>query len=380
MKLRKIFEFTFLVLVLVVVSGLIYLWKDEKTDFLNPKGTSSSLLTSSLDNGVFRVIGFLPTYMLGKTIEYTDEVSELVFLGVEIDERGNLVWDTQSNKVNSEIYLRQKEFIWHNGGKNILGIKLFEDEKIDELIGSDDAENNLIRQIKELGMTNKFDGINLDIEYQSNSRGVLDERFLAFLKKMKESGVGEISLDVLVNTINKGTQEEIGNLLDGVDELIIMAYDFHRPGMNFSGVVAPIMAESGDRSIMETVEEILKMDVDRNKIVMAFPLYGYEWKTYKSEFGSQVIGNWSQMVSYRRAKEIVETAGVDDLVVNWDEQSMTPWLSFKENGEIHEIYYEDDKSLKIKLALVRQNGFGGVGFWALGYEGVDETFWNLIDK
>jgi spore germination protein YaaH len=53
---------------------------------------------------------------------------------------------------------------------------------------------------------------------------------------------------------------------------------------------------------------------------------------------------------------------------------MTPWLVFEENNTIHQIYYENEKSLEIKIKLAEDNQFKGIGFWALGYEGEDILF------
>jgi len=109
--------------------------------------------------------------------------------------------------------------------------------------------------------------------------------------------------------------------------------------------------------------------------VMAYPLYGYEWKTYDKGFEAQIKRGWYQMASWNRTKELIKEK---QLTSNWDELSMTPWLEFEEDGEIHQIYFENEKSLKIKLDLVKQNQFGGVGFWALGYEGEDNNVWKLV--
>lgn len=357
-----------------------YLYWDKKIDILNPKGTNpSAQWASPLDRGAsIKVFGFLPTWMIGKTMEYTNEINYLIFLGVEVDEKGNLIWDGQSKKINNESYLKQKDLIWENGGKNILGIKLFTDEKIDSLMASAESQNNLINQLKTLRQTEKFDGINVDFEYQGNPTAVLSEEMVGFMAKLKESDLGEISLDVFVNTINKGSAEQINELIDSVDNLIIMAYDFHRPGVGYAGAVAPIESKPGDRNIMEVVEKFLTLNIDKEKIVMAYPLYGYEWKTYTKDFEAQIIKGWYQMASWARVKNLIETADANALAVKWDELSMTPWLVFEEEGETHQIYFENEKSLKAKLDIVRQNQLGGVGFWALGYEGEDKSIWELV--
>ncbi len=362
---------------LIILAGYLY-WRG-KIEILNPLG-NKKVLRQAQDE--LQVVGFLPTYMIGKTREYTNEIDELIFLGVEVDENGDLIWDYQGKKINNEIYLKQKELIWKNGGKNILGIKMFDDEKLDKFINSAKAQDNLIKQLKALRQAqgvNRFDGVNVDFEYQGNPMSVLSDDFISFLKKLKGNNLGEISLDVFANTVIKGSEVQLESLMSSIDNLIVMAYDFHRPGVDYVGPVAPIDSEVGKRNIMEIVDKILDLSLDKKKIIMAYPLYGYEWKTYSGEFGAAVKRGWYQMISWRNAKELMsDTAFVETSAVKWDELSMTPWITFEENGEIHQIYYENEKSLKIKLDLVRQNQLGGVGFWALGYEGENGNFWNNL--
>jgi spore germination protein len=128
------------------------------------------------------------------------------------------------------------------------------------------------------------------------------------------------------------------------------------------------------------VKNITNNGLDKNKIILAYPLYGYEWRTYTQDFGSQIKRGWYQMISWKRAKEMVDgqTQGsAPTLAVKWDDLSMTPWLVFEEEGKIHQIYYENEKSLGIKIKLAEDNQFKGVGFWALGYEGEDNIL--LVD-
>ena len=377
MRLRRGFYIVFGFLILVVVGGVGYLFWSGKTDLMNPLSNKKVIIDHKKN---MKVVGFLPTWMIGKTIEYTDEISHLVFLGIEIDEKGNLIWDTQSKKINNEDYLKQKELIWKNGGKNILGIKLFKDELINQLMASNEAQINLIKQLKALRQAqgvNRFDGINVDFEYMGSPTAILSEEITAFMARFKEEDLGEISLDVFVNTVIKGEKESVLKLVEEMDYLIIMAYDFHRPGVDFAGPVAPIRAPVGERSILELVEKIETLGLDKNKIVLAYPLYGYEWKTYSSEFGAAVKSGWSALASYKRMKEVL----LDETkIVNWDEESMTPWITFEENGEIHQIYFENLESISRKVELAKNNQMGGVGFWALGYDGENNEVWQKLDQ
>ncbi len=355
-----------------IIFGLGSWWVLKNKDNILSPTSDKKNLRQNQDNLV--TFGFLPTWMVGKTRTYGKEVSHLIFLGVEVDENGNLVWNTQSKKINNQDYLDQKNLIKMSGGKNILGVKLFEDEKLKRLLVDDKAKNNLIGQIIDVIDEGDFDGVNVDFEFQNDQTAALGEDFVSFLEKLKQSNVGEISIDVFANTVIKGETEKLVDLLGKIDYLIVMAYDFNRPGVNYAGSVAPISSVAGERNINEVIEKVIKGELNKKKIIMAYPLYGYEWKTETSEFESKVIRGWYQMASWSRVKSLIKDK---DLVVNWDELSMSPWVTFEESGEIHQIYFENEKSLKAKIDLVRQNQFVGYGFWALGYEGEDSVIWSF---
>lgn len=368
---------------IIGVIGLIMVIRRKEVNLMNPlgEGRKKKEMNKPL------VIGFLPTWMIGKTRVYGSEIDELIFLGIEVTEEGKLVWDAQGKKINGEEYLKIKREIKRTGGKNILGIKLFEDEKLDKLLGDKESWERLIEELRVMVRVGGFGGINVDFEYQGSPIRILGDEFGGFLDKLNEANLGEISVDVFANTIIKGSIEQILGLVGAVDKIIVMAYDFHRPGVDYAGPVAPIRSAVGERNILEITERIVGLGLEKKKIILAYPLYGYEWKTESEEFGAQVKRGWYQMASWKRVKEMLKqtafakaSATADRPAVKWDEESMSPWMSFKEDGEIHQIYYEDERSLRAKLELVRQTGLGGVGFWALGYEGEDEEVWREVRK
>ncbi len=360
-------------ILLLLVLGIFFYFKFNKEIFLNP------LSVKKTDNKIksdLVTFGFLPTWMVGKTRVYGGEVSHLIFLGIESDEKGNLIWDVQSRKINGESFLTQKQKTKESSGKVILGIKLFDDKKLKILLSDEIARRNLISQIKTLQQAQGFDGVNLDFEFQNDPLEILGDDFGVFLNELNLEGVGEISVDVFANTIIKGNEEKLEKMISKIDYLVVMAYDFSRPGVNYVGAVAPIGSEVGKRNISEVVENYLSFELDKSKLIMAYPLYGYEWKTETADFGAKIKRGWYQMASWKRMKELLMTADAKALAVKWDELSMSPWLSFEEDGEIHQIYFENERSLKAKIDLVRQNQFKGFGYWALGYEGEETVMWN----
>ena len=90
--------------------------------------------------------------------------------------------------------------------------------------------------------------------------------------------------------------------------------------------------------------------------------------------------------------------------VNWDELAQSPWAAWQEKAQRsrvvtqkvgkkykkvtqyftveqwHQAYFENEKSLGIKMELAKQAQLGGVGFCALGYEGKTDLIKNLKSK
>lgn len=383
--------------VVILMGGGWLVWKREER-WINPMGSGKVRRSKA----GMEVVGFLPTWMVGKTRVYCEEIGQMIFLGIEVNEEGELVWDQQAKKIGSEGYLKMKRKFADCGGRNIVGIKLFEDKKLKKLLANSEGRRKLIEQVKAVAETGKFDGVNVDFEFQGDPLGVLEDEFYQLILEMKAAGLGSLSVDVFANTVIKGGLTETERLLKELDYLVVMAYDFHRPGSQYAGAVAPLGSPSGERNIMEVVDKVVGAGLDKKKIVLAFPLYGYEWKTETADLGSRAE-EYVQMWSFNKTQmSNIKNQNFKNLFFNWDEVTMTPWVSWKETvrkskveslkvgkkwkkvtkyydvEEIHQIYYENERSLRAKIDLARQVQFGGVGFWALGYEGMGGEVWKLV--
>jgi spore germination protein YaaH len=337
-----------------------------------------------------KVVGFLPTWMIGKTKMYGQELDQLIFSGIEVGVDGGLVWDLQSKKIDNDDYIALKSSVKKAGGKNLISIKLFTDKNMDKLIADPEARSTLMSEVRDIVVAGNFDGVNVDFEYMSNPTRVLDEDFGGLLAQMKNSGWGEINIDVFANTVIKGDRDRLNELANKVDGVIVMAYDFRRPGADFAGAVAPMGAVQGERSIAEIIQKIVDGNLPKDKFIMAYPLYGYEWETETNEMDSATrAAGYGATVFYK--------VGIGFTGTNWDELSQSPWVAWQEKAQRsrvvtkkvgkkykkiteyfmvdqwHQAYFENERSLKIKIEAVKQNQLGGYGFWALGYEGKESN-------
>jgi spore germination protein YaaH len=384
--MKRILEGLGIVLLAAGVT-LVVLGKGKELALLNPL---SGIQKSVEKEKKMVVLGFLPTWMVGKTQIYGSEVDELVFLGVGVSKDGSLVWETQSKKLNNDDFIKQKENISKTGGKNILGIKLFDDKSIDALLASDEAKKKLFTEVRDVLVAGNFAGVNIDFEYMSNPTRVLDDDFGIFLDGVKQAGWGEVSIDVFTNTIIKGNSEGLKKMMEKVDRVVVMAYDFHRPGSDYAGAVAAMKANVGERSVSEILQTVVDFGLNKEQIIMAYPLYGYEWETETNLLNSATrTGGYGSTVFYKD--------GIGFTGTTWEETAQSPWVAWQEKAQRskivtkkvgkkykkvteyytvdqwHQAYFENEESLKIKVEAAKQAQVGGVGFWALGYEGTESA-------
>jgi vancomycin resistance protein YoaR len=79
------------------------------------------------------VIGFLPTWNIGKTIEYTDEISHLVFLGIEIDEEKSV--QDLVGYIEKADFAKPLELPYKESDPKIASIGSIEELGVSDLIG-----------------------------------------------------------------------------------------------------------------------------------------------------------------------------------------------------------------------------------------------------
>lgn len=213
--------------------------------------------------------------------------------------------------------------------------------------------NLLLEQIRVFGL----DGINVDFEGVKSTNAVHFRQFLRELSIALRNEKKILSVDNY--PVSSGRDyyglEEQGQIADYV---IIMSYDEHYKGSD-PGTNASLGFTS--RAITDTMEE-----VPASKIINALPFFTRLWWEGNGESSSKAIG-------MRESLELVEEKGAE---LKWLDDISQYYASWTEDGVNYQIWLEDEKSLELKLAGVKENEIGGVAFWKLGLE--KDTVWDLV--
>ena len=225
------------------------------------------------------------------------------------------------------------------------------------LFASTAARKKLIASLMKDAQTYGFDGINLDVEGIKASAG---PHYVQFIRELsvdcRKAGL-VLSIDSYVPASYSAFYNwaEQGRVADYV---VMMGYDEHFAGGE-AGSVASIGYER------QGITDLLKQ-VPKEKLISAIPFYTRIWKEDAS-------GTSSQSVGISSAKEWVETNQVE---LYWQEDLGQYYGELEKDGVNYEIWMEEERSLELKMQLIRDNGLAGVDCWRLGLEPAD--VWDVV--
>lgn len=119
----------------------------------------------------------------------------------------------------------------------------------------------------------------------------------------------------------------------------------------------PPMAVAPLPNVRRVLEYALT-EIPAEKINLGIPNYGYDWPLPFVQGQTR-----AQSISNQYAVELARTYGAE---ISFDEAAQSPWFRYRdENGQMHEVWFEDARSIEQKLLLAANHGLQGVGYWNL---------------
>ena len=109
---------------------------------------------------------------------------------------------------------------------------------------------------------------------------------------------------------------------------------------------------------VRTVLDYAVTVIPAEKLFLGVPNYGYDWPL---PFQQGVTR--AQSISNQRA---IELAIQYNIAIQFDETAQAPYFHYTDaSGTVHEVWFEDARSMAAKLRLIAEYGFRGAGFWNL---------------
>jgi hypothetical protein len=219
--------------------------------------------------------------------------------------------------------------------------------------------DELVALAEDLGV----DGINVDIEQLDPDDRAAYHDFLTALRTELREAIDSAEVSVASEAGERGVGNAAAAAEAGVDRIFLMGYDYHWGGSP-PGASSPVDRFDGIPTLRWSIARYVEAGVPREKLLLGLPLYGMTWRTLGPDRAFPVVGNGVAWLPYQHADELRDA----DFAPNRDEIEIAEWFAREDGSEWLVTYYDSPATLRSKLALARDQGLAGGGFWALGYD------------
>ena len=363
----------------------------------------SYVIVVSEDKGYAKIrtengkVGFVKSNKIANTVVVREEMQE----SKQIDGKVNLVWDYYSEvatapdrtgvtmdgvnvvspaffHLNSKGELTEnvgqagQEYIewahsngykvWpmvQNAGNGMINVT-------SDIMNDYNKRQELINEIVVACVRYKLDGINIDFENMKQEDKEMYSRFIIELTpRLKDMGL-VVSVDV---TAPDGSETwsmcfDRNVIGDVADYIIFMAYDQYGTSSNKSGTTA------GYDWVNVSLNKFLKTEeIKSDKIILAIPLYTRLWTEDSS---GKVVKQTT--VSLKNMYNVIP----DGVEKQWDDNLKQYYVEYQDGQYTKKIWIEDEKSLKEKISLIKNNNLAGVASWEKGME--TDNFWTFLKE
>ena len=337
-------------------------------------------------------VGYIEKLRLGETenITYISTFQPPVYTNISMDQKVCLAWhqvtSPEGNATISRLLRNTKgvnvisptwfSLLDNDGNYSSLADRAYVDElhsqgiqvwalidnfnpnvQSEVLFSRTSTRSKLISALMQEVETYAPDGLNLDFESLKESAGPHYIQFIRELSVACRQNHVVLSIDNHVPAPYNAfyNRKEQGTVADYV---IIMGYDEHYAG----GEAGPVASLP---YVKEGIEGTLK-EVPKEKIINAVPFYTRVWKENKDGSSSDALGisdakAWVK--SNRVSLQWLENLGVFYGEKITDDESKVVWM-------------EEERSLGLKMNLIRDYDLAGVGCWKLGFEPKD--LWDVV--
>lgn len=231
----------------------------------------------------------------------------------------------------------------------------FSNELASLVLNDEAIQDNLISEIVANMERKGYRGLDIDFEFVYPEDSLLYGEFVGKLR----STLNPLGYEVIAALAPKTSDTQRGLLYEGhnyraigdnADAVLLMTYEW---GYTYG----PAQAVAPIQSVRRVVDYALGI-IPPEKIFLGIPNYGYDWTLpyVKGESRADSISN----------VEAIQIAAQNGAEIQFDEFSQSPWFRYTDNaGKVHEVWFEDVRSIQQKFNLIDEKGLRGAGYWNL---------------
>lgn len=377
MKKKKLSLIILFFLLLVLITGLvIYYFSLKKLDKMvldvTPKIKQEETIENEKkeDNIEKQIVSetslFIPYWMIGNGVSGVDNYDRLFYFGIGVNNNGIDKSDPGYQKLNvfsSNTKPSQEKY---------LTIRMINTEA--SVLRDKDILQKIITDSVDIASENGFSGIALDLEVSiiltENMQTNINRFVKDFYLSSKENNLKLIFI-VYGDVFYRNRGYDMKSIGDNSDEIMIMAYDFHKsigsPGPNFP---LDYNKEYG-YSFKSMIDDFLQI-IPKEKINIVFGMYGYDWQVNEKK----IPVKQAEALTLNEIKaEFLNTCKWEECIVTRDITSSETEINYIEQAQYegesvlkyHIIWFEDEESVDKKTEFLKEKEIGSISYWAYGY-------------
>lgn len=258
------------------------------------------------------------------------------------------------------------------GCKVLLTVTNFGSSRNTKILSDTVKQKLLINNLISLLKSRNGDGINFDLESVSISQRANLVSFISRAVKMIKSELPASEISMASPAVDWSGSWDLKSLSELCDYLIVMGYDYYWSSSSTAGPVAPLRGET--YNVSRTIDTYLAAGVSPEKLLLGVPWYGYDWPVIGSSRKANTTGSATARI-YNSARQLSLTYGNI-----FDQTTKEPWVKYTSSSIWRQLWWDDTISLSMKYELVDSKYLGGIGIWALSYEGGSGEIWRTINR
>lgn len=292
---------------------------------------------------------FVDTVLLDQTLPYMTHLTPFTY---GITTQGDLVM------LNDETLISEAERYQVSPWMHLSTLTEggnFSSQRAEQVLTDPALQQRLLAQIEEVLGQKGYTGLDVDFEY---IRGDLADEYAAFITFLRENLTPQ-GYSVVVALAPKTSADQPGLLYEAhdyaalgaaADAVLLMTYEW---GYTYG----PPMAVAPLPQVQQVLQFALSQ-IPAEKIFLGIPIYGYDWPLPYEQGITR-----ARSLSPYQALALARSVGAE---IQFDETAQAPWFRYTaQDGQPHEVWFEDARSAQVKLALAANSGLRGVGLWSL---------------
>lgn len=409
--------------------------KTDRKSVISPLSESFGINTLGVTDKKsddYSIYGYLPYWTIDQTDNFDlTALTDVAYFGLYINADGTFLktQTTEEGEISNPGYSNWRNnkqlasFIRRakiSGVDVALTIISHRDNVSTEFLNCRECWNTFYEALQEELAVHDIKDVNLNFEYYNlveEETALKYTEFTKFVKKKlaQEHPERKVVVTAFADSLINNRVSHIPSLAKEADKIFIMAYDFHVSQADKAAPVSPLGGAGlhAGYDIRTMIKDYLAY-APPQKLILGVPYYGFNWgrgeeiavehtnekpdeKEENSDEDKDVDAkdddendggknaNENEVEIIRDSvtqtyADIMKNIEEKSAEVQWDEVGQVPFYEYvdEDSEKPRKVYFENEKSLRVKYQLAKEFDLAGVGIWALGYDADRPELWELL--